>query len=156
MDRLDSANVRFPPPLIYLLALLLGVFGGRALGVSQLGIDSNVRNLIAFAFGLSGSILMLSGARLFLRYGTAVIPHKPANRLVITGIYHWTRNPMYLGMALLYSGLAIMFDSLLALLVLPVVLIVIQTQVIAREEAYLERTFGDDYIAYRNRVRRWI
>lgn len=152
----DNANVRFPPPLIYLIALLLGIFAGRALSLPQSGIASNVRILIASAFALGGAIVILTGARLFLRHGTAVIPHKPASRLVTTGVYRLTRNPMYLGMALLYLGLAILFDSLLALVLLPVVLAVIQTQVIAREEAYLQRKFGDEYRAYKARVRRWI
>ncbi len=63
---------------------------------------------------------------------------------------------MYLGMAFLYAGLAILFDSSLALLLLPLVLLVIQTQVIAREEAYLERAFGDEFRSYKQRVRRWL
>jgi protein-S-isoprenylcysteine O-methyltransferase Ste14 len=59
-------------------------------------------------------------------------------------------------MAIFYVGLAIVLDSLAALLVLPLVLAVVQTQVIAREEAYLERAFGVEYVAYKTRVRRWI
>lgn len=152
----DHANVRFPPPLIYLIALLLGIFAGRALSLPLFGMASNARILIASAFALSGAIVILSGARLFLRHGTAVIPHRPATRLVTTGVYRLTRNPMYLGMALLYVAFAIVFDSLLALVLLPVVLVVIQTHVIAKEEAYLQRKFDDEYLAYKTRVRRWI
>ena len=63
---------------------------------------------------------------------------------------------MYLGMALIYAGLAVGFDGPLALVLLPVVLIIIRTQVIAREERYLEDKFGDEYRAYKARVRRWL
>ena len=63
---------------------------------------------------------------------------------------------MYLGLAVLYCGFAILFDSAAATLLLPLVLVIVQTQVIAKEEAYLERAFGGEYRAYRNRVRRWI
>ena len=59
-------------------------------------------------------------------------------------------------MTLLYFGLAVLLHSLVALLLLIVVLVIIQTQVIAREERYLEARFGDDYRAYKKRVRRWI
>lgn len=155
-DDNDNANVRFPPPLIYLGALTLGIFVGRAFNLPGLGVGSNVLSMIGIAVMLVGAIVNFSGAGLFLRHSTAIIPHKPASRLVTTGIYRWTRNPMYLGIALIYFGLAIFFDSVLALLILPAVLWVIQTQVIAKEEAYLERTFGDEYRAYRARVRRWI
>jgi len=63
---------------------------------------------------------------------------------------------MYLGMALIYAGLAIGFDGPIAFALLPLVLIVIQTQVIAREERYLEAKFGDDYRHYKAEVRRWL
>ena len=155
-DATDNADVRFPPPFIYLIALVLGIFAGRALRLPQSGIASSVRMFIAATFALGGVFVILLGARLFLRHGTAVIPHKPASRLVTTGVYGFTRNPMYLGMALLYFAFVITFDSLLALVLLPVVLIVIQTQVIAKEEAYLRRKFGDEYLAYKTRVRRWL
>ncbi len=63
---------------------------------------------------------------------------------------------MYLGMALIYAGLAIGFDGAIAFALLPLVLIAIQTQVIAREEHYLEAKFGDDYRRYKAEVRRWL
>jgi protein-S-isoprenylcysteine O-methyltransferase Ste14 len=68
----------------------------------------------------------------------------------------WTGNPMYLGMALIYAGLAIGADGPIAFALLPLVLIVIQTQVIAREERYLEAKFGEDYRRYKANVRRWL
>lgn len=155
-DDADSANVRFPPPLIYVGALALGIFAGRALHLPGLGIAPNVRMMIGLAAMLIGAAVNFSGAGLFLHSRTAIIPHKPASHLVTTGIYRWTRNPMYLGIAVLYCGVALVFDSLLALVLLPIVLLVIQTQVIAREEAYLERAFGEEYRVYKSRVRRWI
>jgi protein-S-isoprenylcysteine O-methyltransferase Ste14 len=155
-DDADSANVRFPPPLIYLGALVLGVVAGRALGLPRFGLGPSLRTAAGVAAMLMGAAVSFSGAGLFRRHRTAIIPHKPASRLVTGGIYRWTRNPMYLGIALLYCGAALLFDSLLALVLLPLVLVIVQTQVIAREEAYLERRFGEDYRAYRARVRRWI
>ena len=152
----DGANVRFPPPLIYLGALLIGIFGGRAAGLPGLDLEHESRIALAAVLLAAGLVVNFAGAGSFLRVRTAIIPYKPASTLVTGGIYRWTRNPMYLGMALLYAGFAILFDSLFALLLLPAVLFLIQTQVIKREEAYLERRFGDDFRAYRARVRRWI
>ena len=155
-DNSDNANVRFPPPLIYLGFLVAGIWGGRALGLPGLGLDADPRNAIGWTVTGIGIFVNISGAGLFHRLRTAIIPFKPASRLVTSGIYRWTRNPMYLGMVLLYAGVAVLFDSLLALLLLAPVIVIIRMYVISREEAYLERTFGDEYRAYKARVRRWI
>lgn len=152
----DSANVRFPPPLIYLLLLVLGIWTGRKLNLSGIGLDESAVTVIGALLAVIGIIVNFAGAGLFHKLRTAIIPFKPATKLVTSGIYGWTRNPMYLGMALIYAGIAILFDSILALALLPLVLAIIQTNVIAREEVYLERRFGDAYRDYKRRVRRWI
>lgn len=152
----DSANVRFPPPLIYLLLLVLGIWTGRKLNLPGIGLDESAVTVIGALLAVVGIIVNFAGAGLFHKLRTAIIPFKPATKLVTSGIYGWTRNPMYLGMALIYAGIAILFDSILALALLPLVLAIIQTNVIAREEVYLERRFGDAYRDYKRRVRRWI
>lgn len=152
----DSANVRFPPPLIYLLLLVLGIWTGRKLNLPGIGLDESAVTVIGALLAVIGIIVNFAGAGLFHKLRTAIIPFKPATKLVTSGIYGWTRNPMYLGMALIYAGIAILFDSILALALLPLVLAIIQTKVIAREEVYLERRFGDAYRDYKRRVRRWI
>jgi len=80
----------------------------------------------------------------------------PATALVTTGPYRYTRNPMYLGLAFLYAGIALAFGLLWALAALPVVLLVVDRVVIPPEERHLEAQFGDEYRAYKSRVRRWI
>jgi protein-S-isoprenylcysteine O-methyltransferase Ste14 len=158
----DSANVRFPPPLLYLGALLLGMACDRLFRTANiwrlagLGLAAPGRVPIGLIISATGLALMLSGAMRFRSLGTNVRPDKPAKALVTSGIYRITRNPMYLGMSVLYLGLAIALDSLFAIVLLPLVLIFIRKQVIAREERYLERTFGEDYRVYKTRVRRWL
>lgn len=152
----DSPNILLPPPLIYVAGLALGVLAGRELGLPGFGIGAGARTTIGAILSLIGILVNFAGAGLFHRLRTAIIPFKPATRLVTSGIYRWTRNPMYLGMAIAYAGIAALFDSLLAVGLLPVVLAIVQTQVIAREEAYLERTFGESYRNYKEQVRRWI
>ena len=151
----DSAQVRFPPPLVYLGFLLLG-FGAETLrrpahararppGRARAGCPALPRR----PGGGPGRM------GIFERVGTRVEPWRASTGIVESGPFRWTRNPMYLGMALNYAGLAIALDGPIALILLPVLLAIIQTQVIAREEHYLEGKFGQAFLDYKARVRRW-
>lgn len=157
----DNARVRIPPPLLYLATL------GAALGVDAqslfplrlhgIGLASGIGVPFGSVIAVAGIALMTIAAGLFKRAGTSLPPWQPTTSLVLQGPYRWTRNPMYLGMSLTYVGLAIAFDSLVALVLLAaIVLPIMQTHVIAREESYLERKFGEEYLAYKRRVRRWL
>jgi protein-S-isoprenylcysteine O-methyltransferase Ste14 len=80
---------------------------------------------------------------------------RPVPRLTTAGPFGYSRNPAYLSLAMIYTGIAALRNSLWAILLLPLVVSVIQREVIGREERYLERTFGEEYLAYKARVRRW-
>jgi protein-S-isoprenylcysteine O-methyltransferase Ste14 len=88
--------------------------------------------------------------------GTPIRTDRPVPRLVTDGPFRYTRNPGYLGLTMLYAGIAVLRNALWAILLLPLVLYVIQRQVIGREERYLVRTFGEEYLAYKAQVRRWL
>jgi protein-S-isoprenylcysteine O-methyltransferase Ste14 len=90
------------------------------------------------------------------RAGSNVPTNRPTTTIVDTGPYRFTRNPIYLGMFLGLIGLAIAFDNLWLLMMLVPFALVIRFGVVVREEAYLERKFGDAYRGYRSRVRRWL
>jgi protein-S-isoprenylcysteine O-methyltransferase Ste14 len=152
----DHANVRFPPPFVFLGALLIGFVLGWVLHIGGFGAYRGLSLYLGGVLSIVGAVLLVLASGLFRSLGTNVKPWEPTTLLVTSGLYRRTRNPMYLGMALLYAGLALLIDSILALVLLPVVIVIIQTQVIAREERYLEGKFGDDYRAYQRRVRRWI
>lgn len=151
----DSAKVGFPPPLIYIGLLLLGLALERvmpiALNLPPMGRYLGGGLLILAGFGLAAAALGL-----FRQIGTKPEPWKTTSAIVRSGIYARTRNPMYLGMAMAYTGLGLAFSSLSVLLLLPVLIVLVQGQVIAREEAYLEAKFGDEYRQYRSNVRRWL
>jgi len=151
----DSARITFPPPFIYLGMLLLGLLADRLLGFS-LPLTSAARIGALVLLVAAGAALLLAAQTRFTSAKTDVKPWKTSSAIVSQGVYGVTRNPMYLGMALVYFGLALGFASPTALVLLPVVLVVIQTQVIAREERYLEGKFGDAYRDYTARVRRWL
>jgi protein-S-isoprenylcysteine O-methyltransferase Ste14 len=152
----DSAGVQVPPPFIYLSALLIGLGLEWLFGELGFGIGPDVRWAIGGILLLAGFAAGLSAMARFEAAGTDVKPWKTSSAIVETGVYRWTRNPMYLGMALILAGLAIGFDCPVALFLLVPVLAIIQTQVIAREERYLETKFGRVYSDYKARVRRWL
>jgi protein-S-isoprenylcysteine O-methyltransferase Ste14 len=81
---------------------------------------------------------------------------KPVPRLTTEGPFRYSRNPSYLALAAIYAGVAFLRNSLWAMLLLALVIMVIQREVIEREERYLERTFGEEYLDYKGRVRRWV
>jgi protein-S-isoprenylcysteine O-methyltransferase Ste14 len=152
----DSAKVWPPPPLVYLAGLGIGLVLHRLADGPGLGLSLLAGRSLGGLLSLLGAGLLLWASGLFRRVGSDVRPWKPTTVIVDSGIYAVTRNPMYLGMALLHAGIALALDNLIALLMLLPVLLWIRTRVIAREETYLEGKFGDDYRRYRQRVRRWL
>ena len=153
----DNPGIIAPPPLLYLVPLLLGLLLQRVwpIALAPAGLRSAVRVLGGVLIVL-WVILSVTAIREFRRAGTHVIPTRPATTVVDTGPYRFTRNPMYLGLTLLYLAVTLLTNALWTLLLLPVVLLVMQRTVIDREERYLERKFGEEYRRYKARVRRWI
>lgn len=93
---------------------------------------------------------------MFRRARTSPLPIKPTLVLVTNGPYRFSRNPMYLSLVLLYFGLALWLDIFWALVLVPIVIILVQYLAIMREERYLERKFGQQYLYYKACVRRWL
>lgn len=151
----DSARIGFPPPFIYLGLLLLGLALDRWLPWTM-AVDVTALLAAAVILVATGAALLLAASGLFRRRGTEVRPWLPTAVLVDAGPYAFTRNPMYLGMALIYLGVGMAFASVGTLILLLPLVAIIQTQVIAREERYLAAKFGDSYRAYCRRVRRWL
>jgi len=150
----DHSGVFIPPPLLYVFPFLAGllIHWVHPATLFARGVTAPF-GVILVALGLA---LAASAMISFRRARTSPIPIKPTTAIVETGPYRFTRNPMYVGLAVLYLGLALWVDSLWPLLLLPVALFAIQRFVIAREERYLEAKFGDEYRGYKARVRRWI
>ena len=112
--------------------------------------------LLAAALAIAGLALGLFSIREFKQAGTSVVPGEPSTMLIERGPYKFTRNPIYIGMVILYFGLAMMLTSAWMLLLLIPVLIILQRGVVEREEAYLTAKFGDAYRAFQARVPRWL
>ena len=150
----DHAGVAFHPPLLLLLAIVIGFFARWVLPLSVLP------SALARAVG---PVLTVASFGLFLwavytlRSGGASIPtNKPTDVIVARGPYRFSRNPIYLGMVLLQLGLGVWANSLWFFVLAVISALLLTWGVISREERYLERKFGDGYIAYMARVRRWL
>lgn len=90
------------------------------------------------------------------RSGQSENPYKKTTAIIEAGPYRLTRNPMYLQMVLVCIGLAVLLGNLWLLMLTPVCALVLHVLVTLPEETYLERKFGDEYLACKQRVRRWI
>ncbi len=105
---------------------------------------------------LVGLVLLVSANGLFTRAGTDVIPFRNVTTLVTTGVYRYSRNPMYLGMAAVLLGCAITVGAATALLVTPLFMVIIELRFIRPEEQMLRRQFPEEFPAYCSAVRRWL
>jgi protein-S-isoprenylcysteine O-methyltransferase Ste14 len=152
-----TAGVIARPPFLFLAALLLGFVWDRLL---PLPFPVPATGLVHWTIGGAlipiGLALAVAGIRNFSRAGTPVQGYKPTRALVTTGVHGWSRNPIYLGMFLIYGGIGLAAQSPWVLMITVPLAITIRYGVVAREEAYLERRFGDAYRVYRNHVRRWL
>ena len=152
-----TAGVIARPPLLFLAALLLGLVSDRLLPLpSPFPGTDLVYWFVGGSLILIGLALFAAGIRNFSGARTPVPTNRPTRALVTTGIHGWTRNPIYLGMFLLYGGVGVAAQSAWILILTLPLAVTIRYGVVAREEAYLERRFGDAYRDYRSRVRRWV
>jgi protein-S-isoprenylcysteine O-methyltransferase Ste14 len=153
-DERDNPGIKVPPPLIYLLPLLLGLLLDRRSHTRF--VPSVVSRFVGWPL-IGCAVFIARWWRNTMRDADAPVrTDRPVPRLTTAGPFGYSRNPAYLSLAMLYAGVAVLRKSLWAILFLPLVLCVIQRQVIGREERYLERTFGEEYLAYKARVRRWV
>jgi protein-S-isoprenylcysteine O-methyltransferase Ste14 len=145
------------PPLVVALLAGLGAWLA-AQAVPALRLDSDSLPVIAAAVGLLGVGCSLLGVVSFRRARTTVNPLNPgaATALVVSGVYRFTRNPMYLGFLLVLLGEVIWLGSLLALAAAPAFVIYLNRCQIAPEEYALRERFGAEFNAYTARVPRWL
>lgn len=150
----DHANVNIPPPVLHFAGVLIGIAANQLyqLSLPQTGLN--------FWLGLAlmglAMPLALSGFRQFSLADNPVAPNRVINGLMMAGPYRFTRNPLYLALVIMHAGIALMTGIGWLLVTLLPVLFLVRYYVIAREEAYLIRRFGQDYLDYQKRVRRWI
>ena len=145
-----------PPPLVALACGALIWAIARKAGLPT--VDFPGREPIAVSLACTGLLIGLVSVAAFIRARTTVNPLAPekAKTLVVSGLYRFSRNPMYLGMLLILVAFAVILGQPLALVVVAAFVLLIERMQIIPEERALEEKFGDDFRAYKKRVRRWI
>lgn len=150
----DHAGVKILPPKVLFACVLASLCADF---LYPLPFDSGVAGRIAgVLLGVFGIVVMSWSAGLLVKHGSNIPPNQPTTALVFDGLYRFSRNPIYIAFLLCYLSLALLFDSLWFICFAVPLWGFLRYGVIAREEAYLERKFGVDYLNYKQRVRRWI
>src|SRR5262245_4049523 len=152
-----TAGVVARPPFLYVGCLILGLVLDHVVPLPLTLPDSALVHWAASGgLIMLGVAIMAASVRNFSGAGTPVPSNQPVRALVTTGIHGWSRNPIYVGLFLLYAGIGLAArSSWVFILILPLA-VTVHYGVVAREEAYLERLFGDAYREYKARVRRWV
>jgi protein-S-isoprenylcysteine O-methyltransferase Ste14 len=153
----DAADVRLFPPAVPVVTILAGVALKRVWPV-DVGITLPAAWRLALGGAIVGGALIVLGLCLliFHRGGQSVIPWKPTVQIVDRGPFRLSRNPMYVLLILICIGFAVMLTNLWILALTPLAVWALQRFAIIPEEEYLEQKFGDAYVSYKQRVRRWI
>ena len=145
------ALMRVPVPWVFVLAYLAGVAVER-IWPSNLGARLSV-GAVTFALG---AVVAGWGLVTFHKAGTTTVPGRASASLVTWGPYRFSRNPMYVGLSLAYVGEALLLRQAWPLALLPLVVAYVNWVVIPVEEAKLTEVFGEEYLSYRARTRRWL
>lgn len=150
----DTAGVIAFPPLIVVGTLVLGLIAHWIWPRHPFpSLPSRVAGIVLV---ILGAAIVAWGAKTMRAAGTNIDPGQPALALVTTGAFRYTRNPLYLANVIIYIGTTLVVDALWPLVLLVPLVALLEWGVIRREERYLSRLFGEQYDAYRSRVRRWM
>ncbi len=151
-----TLELKVPPVVI---GLLLGVvMFATARLAPAFGFHLPANRIIAAGLAVIGVFVAVLGVASFRRAGTTVNPLQPAaaSQLVVSGIYRWTRNPMYLGMLLVLLGWGVVLANAIAFLAALAFIPLMNRLQIGPEERILAATFGPAFTAYQSAVRRWL
>lgn len=157
-EQQHAAAVKFPPPILPIVTIVIGHVLGRFVPILS-AYDLPARGRYWVGGLIAAAAVLILGVwpiQQFKRSGQDVTPWTPTPEIVVSGPYKFTRNPMYLMMVLFCIGFAVILSDVWILILTPVCGWLIFLLAIRHEEVYLEEKFGDSYRTYKNRVRRWI
>ena len=151
-----GAQVRFPPPLVFLGCTLLGVAFEYVVVPVPVPVGRSVSAIAGLLFLTAGLGFIVSARILFTRTGQSPIPWKPSPALILKGPYRFTRNPMYLGVTLFQVGLGLALNNLWISLFAVPALLTVHFIAVLPEEKYLSEKFGESYRVYLSQIRRYL
>lgn len=151
-----GARVRFPPPLVFGICVLLGIGVHYFVLRAPVPITRMVSVIGGSVIILLGLCIVISASVLFSKTGQNPIPWTPTPELILRGPYRFTRNPMYVGVTIVQIGLGIAVNNLWISALAPPALLVVHRIAVIPEEEYLTEKFGQSYVEYKARVRRYL
>lgn len=143
------------PPMLFGGGVVAAILLDRIHPLPWPGLDDLPARVIGYGLGLAGLALMAWGFLTLRRAGTTVLPHKRVDRLVTEGAFRFRRNPIYMGEVLVFLGLAQVTGNIWMAIMAPLFAVAILALAILPEERHLEARFGEAYLAYKGRTRRW-
>ena len=152
----DNPGVYVPPPLFYVATFFVALLLQKLLPIHTDFFHTMAARAIGSVAIFVGVFFLFPAIRQFFVSKNTLITIKSANSLQTTGIYSISRNPMYVGLLFLYLGLSFLIGNWWNLILVPTLVFSIQEYIIKREERYLGRAFGQRYLDYKTRVRRWL
>ena len=152
----DNPGVYLPPPLFYVAIFFISIGLQNYLPISKDFFENRACGYLCSVFIAFGAVSLLPALITFLKSRNTLITILPAKSLQQKGIYRISRNPMYVGLLFVYIGMAFLKGNWWTFMMIPLVMLVINQLVIIKEEQYLERAFGQPYLDYKNKVRRWL
>jgi len=142
-----------PPTYLFLSILGMVVLHFLFSGAKVISFPWNLLGTIPFVLGISTNLI---ADKAFKKYNTTVKPFEESTTLITSGVFRVSRNPMYLGFVLILIGIAIFMGSLTPYVVIPVFAILMDALFVRAEERMLLATFGESWLEYKKKVRRWI
>ena len=155
-DKKDSPaiNKYIHPPVVAMFFIIVTILLGRFVPLVP-ELSRTIRN-IGFGFVVVGFLIGLAAFIEFRKAKTTLLPHGSVSNIISSGIFRFTRNPIYLGFLLMVIGFPLNYGSVWGIIAAPFFVTTMNRLVIEKEEAYLEKKFKDEYTSFKSRVRRWI
>ena len=150
----DHANVRIAPPILTLLHIIAAFLLARLIPLPF--VVPRIVEYIGFALVVIGFLFGLGAVLAFRRARTTLDPYHPVSSIVTSGIYRFSRNPIYFGFLLMVIGIPLNTGTYWGIILAPIFILLCNKLVIEREETYLEKKFGKTYTSYMSSVRRWL
>ncbi len=148
-----GASVKFPPPIVFLLFMLIAYAVSYLLTI-QISNTFNLLYIGSFFVALGLSVILIAFYS-FKRAQTNIEPWKPTTKIISSGIFAYSRNPIYVALCVITIGIGMILNNLWVALSFIPSIVVIFFMAIKKEELYLENKFGQDYMSYKEKVRRW-
>jgi protein-S-isoprenylcysteine O-methyltransferase Ste14 len=156
INKSKGPGVYIPPPLFYILIFIAAIIIQKMIPVEGKFFQSHTIKVAGIIFIIIAFFFLSRSLRQFFQSKNTVILIKPASSLQKTGIYSISRNPMYVGLTIVYLGITCFIGNWWNIILFPILFLIVQEYIIKREEKYLELEFGQQYLDYRKVVRRWI